>query len=336
MATVLIPSYEPDARLLDLVCELITRGMTSIVIVDDGSGADYDDIFAAAEECGCKVLKHDVNRGKGCALKTGFRFIRDSGMAGGIVCADSDGQHLPDDIRKIADAVADKPNEIVLGSRRFAGKVPLRSRFGNWATRRVYAFTTGMTLHDTQTGLRGYSVGMMEWLCRIPGERFEYEMNVLLAAPAAGYAICEIPIETVYMDGNRSSHFRPFADSLKIYYPILKFSASSLLAALIDFILLLALSQAANLFIAVVASRAGSSLFNYFTNRTYVFATGKTAPINKSMPRYYTLVLLVVLLNYGFMHIWHERIGLPIIPAKLLTEAALFALSFWAQRRFVY
>ena len=116
---------------------------------------------------------------------------------------------------------------MVLGSRKFTGQVPLRSRFGNSVTRGVFAITTGSKVYDTQTGLRGFPHHMLDWLCEIPGDRFEYEMNMLLAARREGYAIREVFIETVYLEENKSSHFRPLVDSMRIYLPILAFSASS-------------------------------------------------------------------------------------------------------------
>jgi Glycosyltransferases involved in cell wall biogenesis len=338
--TILIPSYEPDERLLGLIHSLKENGNPSILVVDDGSGEDYREIFDSARAAGCTVVTHPANLGKGRALKTGFDYIRRSGHPDGVVCADSDGQHLPKDIMRVANAVREHPRHIVLGSRRFTGKVPARSRFGNTATRMVYSYATGTPIHDTQTGLRGYSPDMLDWLCRIPGDRFEYEMNMLLESKNAGYDLMEVPIDTVYLDENKSSHFRPLADSARIYFPFLKFAASSGLSALLD-ILLLFLLQAIgmNLFLSVVGARIGSSLFNFAMNRTFVFE-GKdnrsAKSMKRSMPRYYSLVVIVLLCNYGLLHTFHESIGIPLLAAKLMTEAILFAFSFWAQKKFVY
>ncbi|THF75747.1 bifunctional glycosyltransferase family 2/GtrA family protein [Cohnella fermenti] len=345
--TILIPSYEPDERLLGLIHSLKENSDASILVVDDGSGEGYRGIFDSARNAGCTVVTLPVNRGKGRALKIGFDYIRRSGESDGVVCADSDGQHLPKDIMKVATAVRDNPRHIVLGSRRFTGKVPARSRLGNTATRMVYSAATGTPIHDTQTGLRGYSPDMLEWLCEIPGERFEYEMNMLLESKQAGYRLIEVPIDTVYLDENKSSHFRPLVDSARIYFPFLKFCASSGLSALLD-ILLLFLFQAIdwNLFFSVVGARTGSSLFNFGMNRAFVFgkkskqkeripATASRS-LKRSMPRYYALVAIILLSNYGLLYAFHESIGIPLLAAKLMTEAILFAFSFWAQKKFVY
>ncbi|GMK42109.1 glycosyl transferase [Paenibacillus sp. CCS19] len=335
--TVLIPSYEPDVRLLGLVRQLIDVNTRDIVIVDDGSGDNYKSIFTAAEQLGCTILTHERNMGKGRSLKTGFQYIKMLRRKDGVICADSDGQHLPSDIMRIADAVDRLPQHIVLGSRQFTGEVPLRSRFGNTATRQIYKFTTGSAIQDTQTGLRGFSNDMLDWLCSIPGERFEYEMNMLLKARAAGYHLTEIPIETVYLEENKSSHFRPLADSIAVYLPIIKFSGASLICALLDYGLLLLIHMLmANLLLAVVGARACSSLVNYAMNRQFVFTDNGPSEVRRSMPKYFALVLLILTLNYGLMYGLNELAHIPLLISKLLTEGVLFLLSYWSQRKFVY
>jgi glycosyltransferase involved in cell wall biosynthesis len=205
---ILIPAYEPTNRMITLIKNLKDKCDYPILIVDDGSGSNYKNIFDTAEEMGCLVLTQEKNKGKGDALKLGFEFIQVLGQPHGIVTADCDGQHLPDDIIKIAKAVDENPNTVILGCRRFTGTVPFRSRFGNSITRGVFAFASGVKVYDTQTGLRGYSSSMINWLCEVPGHRFEYEMNQLLEASFSGYEIKEIDIDTVYLEENKSSHFR--------------------------------------------------------------------------------------------------------------------------------
>ncbi|MGZ7444019.1 glycosyltransferase [Paenibacillus sp. TH7-28] len=337
MTTILIPAYEPDERLLNLIGQLKKMPDTRIVIVDDGSGEAYRPIFDTARAEGCKVLRHEANRGKGRALKTGFRYLLDTGERGPVVCADSDGQHLPADIGRVAAAVREQGCSLVLGSRRFTGKVPLRSRLGNAVTRFVFAFTTGTKIYDTQTGLRGYSADMLEWLCSVPGERFEYEMNLLLGAKRKGCTLEEVFIDTVYLDDNKSSHFRPLADSARIYLPILLFSASSILSAGLDFALLFLLQAfSKNLALSVAGARICSSTANFAMNRRFVFAHGRSAKLYASLPRYFSLVLIVLLLNMGLMHVYHDLASIPLIAAKLLTEGSLFLFSYWAQRKYVY
>ncbi|SET21448.1 bifunctional glycosyltransferase family 2/GtrA family protein [Paenibacillus sp. NFR01] len=335
--TVLIPSYEPDHRLVELIGRLRKVTNAPIVIVDDGSGERFKEIFEAVKAAGCTVLTHMVNRGKGRALKTGFQYIMDHIRTAAVVCADSDGQHTPQDIVAVGQASEWAESKMVLGSRRFTGKVPLRSRFGNRLTSKVFDAATGIDIGDTQTGLRGYPRSMLGWLLQVPGERFEYEMNLLLEAPARGYGILEVPIETIYLNDNESSHFRPVADSLKIYLPILKFCAASILSGVLDFVLLLVLqSLTSSLLLSVIGARIGSSAVNYGVNRRLVFDRQQTSGFAQSVSRYYTLAVLILALNYGLLSVLHTWLGLQLVPAKLLTEGLLFLSSFWVQRKFVY
>lgn len=333
---ILIPAYEPAERLLELIKKLQEKCSFPIVIVDDGSSDKYRHIFQTAAELGCTVLYHDINRGKGRALKTGFAFIREQGETEGVVCADCDGQHLPDDIIKVARRVQQNQGLIILGARHFTGKVPLRSRFGNTVTRSIFTLATGTRITDTQTGLRGYSADMLDWLAGIPGERFEYEMNMLLEARQAGYKFEEIEIDTVYLQQNSSSHFHPLKDSVKVYLPIIKFCTSSFLSAVVDFLLLMVLGTfTSSLLFAVVAARACSSLLNYSLNRNFVFS-GNRDGMKWPLPKYFGLVILILGLNYMLLHLLHENMGVPLFYAKLLTESILFVFSYSIQKVFVF
>jgi glycosyltransferase involved in cell wall biosynthesis len=226
---VLIPSYEPGEQLVSLVGAIRSaRHDLPIVIVNDGSAAWFDSVFEAARADGVTIVRHPRNLGKGRALKTGFSHIAESFPGEDVVCADSDGQHQIRDIMRVADALHGRDDTIVLGSRGWTGQVPFKSWIGNTLTRRVFRASTGLRVGDTQTGLRAYPASMLPWLQAIEGERFEYEMSVLLDAAKAGFALEEVGIETVYLEGNGSTHFRPLVDSLRVYVPLVKFSVSSL------------------------------------------------------------------------------------------------------------
>lgn len=333
---ILIPAYEPGQRLIELVEKLQAKCDYPILIVNDGSNASYDSIFQTIEEFGCTVLRHPHNQGKGSALKTGFHYIKDQTESEGVVCADCDGQHLPEDIIKVAREIKKKPGYIILGCRRFVGKVPLRSRFGNSITRTMFALASGTRITDTQTGLRGYSADMLDWLCSIPGERFEYEMTLLLEAPGLGYPLHEVEINTVYHEQNPSSHFHTIKDSARVYLPILKFCSSSGLSALLDFAILMILgSLTSSLLWAVIAARACSSLFNYTLNKFFVFSKGH-AGMKQPFIKYFSLVILILFFNYQFLALFHETLGMPLLYAKILTETILFLFSYWMQRIFVF
>jgi glycosyltransferase involved in cell wall biosynthesis len=221
---IVLPVYEPGHGLVTTVKALqdATPG-TPLLVVDDGSGPASGQVLREAEELGCTVLRHGTNRGKGAALKTAFRHVAATCPGHAVVCADPDGQHHVTDILRVAEHV-EVSGRMVLGVRRFEGRVPLRSRFGNTVTRLLFRAATGCPVQDTQTGLRGYTANLLDWLCGIPGERFEYEMNVLLHAARAGRPIAETVITTTYLGDNGTSHFGSVADSVRVYRPLLRYA----------------------------------------------------------------------------------------------------------------
>jgi putative flippase GtrA len=333
---VLIPAYEPDRRLVELCAEL-RRLELSMVVVDDGSGPGFAEVFGAVASLGCDVITLTCNQGKGHALKQGFAHAERTFPGEDVVTADCDGQHTIADILRVGAETAARRDSIVLGTRRFSGAVPLRSRLGNGVTRMVFARSTGRNVGDTQTGLRGYPAGSLAWLQHVPGERFEYELSVLLQAADGGCVLREVPIDTVYLDDNASSHFRPIVDSLRVYLPLVRFSLSSLAAFLLDFVLVLVLYAATgSLAASVVVARVVSATLNYTANRTYVFASGASTSVITSAARYFGLAGILLAANYGLMHLLHEEVGAGIVVAKLVTEAAMFLGSYQVQRRFVF
>ena len=174
---ILIPAYEPDSILIELINK-INKHKFDIVVVDDGSGKNYDSIFNKIERK-CKLIRYDTNQGKGHALKVGYQYIRSNYLENYIVVTmDSDGQHTIEDAEKLASYVEEHPNCLVLGKRIRDKKVPLRSKIGNGITKFVYDIVTGLNVYDTQTGLRAFSYQLMDTSINVEGERFEYEMNI--------------------------------------------------------------------------------------------------------------------------------------------------------------
>ena len=230
---VLIPAWQPEQWLTVLVASLVARGFGAVVIVNDGSDEKCSVLFEElARLPRVHVLRHAMNLGKGRALKTGIHyFLNELRMMDGLVTADADGQHMPADIVLVAEALLEADGKLVLGSRRFTADAPLRSRFGNGLTRHIFAFVTGAKLTDTQTGLRAFPRNLLPELLVLDGERYEYEMTVLAHVCCLGNKPLEIPIETIYIDGNRASHFNPVWDSMRIYFVLMRFYFDEILAA---------------------------------------------------------------------------------------------------------
>lgn len=334
---ILIPSFEPDARLVQLVSSLRDSApQLQVVIVDDGSGPEYADLFATAQLAGADVIGYDDNRGKGHALKFGFNYSRKNHPGEAVVCADSDGQHTVADILRVAAQLHASEGAMVLGGRAFAGEVPARSRFGNAVSRAAFKFATGVAVRDTQTGLRGYPANMLDWLLNVKGERFEYELNLLLGSRSAGIRIEEIEIETVYLQHNASSHFRPIVDSIRVFAPLLRYISSSLAAFVIDAVGLLLLFALTNsLLISVIGARLVSASVNFLINRHLVFQSGTREHVARDALRYVILAMALVASSYVWLAVLVDW-GVPLVVAKVFSDVTLYIISFQVQRRFVF
>lgn len=219
---IIIPSFEPDDKLIQLVDKLNDIKDIDIIVIDDGSGVKYKSIFNCVNKK-AKVISYDINRGKGYALKTGFKYVKENYKEYVIVTMDCDGQHSVKDAIKLLNYAEKHNKELIIGKRIRGTNTPLRSNIGNSITMFVYRLTTGIKVYDTQSGLRAFTNEIMDFLLNIKGNRFEYEMNVLLNAPSNNITIKEIEIETIYIDNNKSSHFKTIKDSFRVYKVILNY-----------------------------------------------------------------------------------------------------------------
>ena len=333
---VLIPAYQPDARLPRLILELHRADpSTKIVVVDDGSGQKFSDIFEASATAGAHVISYEHNRGKGYALREGFTWIRD--VAGDspecVVTADADGQHTLNDIFRVGRTCTDT-GKSVLGVREFVGHVPARSRIGNTATSALFWLATGWKLKDTQTGLRAFPVALLPALLEVQGDRYEYELRVLLHLAKFRHPVTQIPIETIYEAGNPTSHFRPLQDSARIWAPLLKFAASSGVATVIDYVLVLVLNALTGaLFLPVITARVVSASVNFAMNRRVFEATG--VPLRRSALRYAALAVAVIAGSYTILAVL-TGIGMPLWIAKIIADTTMYLVSYSAQSRYVF
>ncbi|MBR4578722.1 MAG: glycosyltransferase family 2 protein [Oscillospiraceae bacterium] len=223
--TIIVPSLDPDEKLNQVVEGLLQEGFTDILLVNDGSHPEHREPFeTAAKHPEVTVLTHEVNKGKGRAMKTAFAWCMENRPdIDGVVTVDGDNQHKPHDVRRCAEAMVAQPAKVWLGVRDFSlPEVPFRSRMGNTLTRNVMRLFCGVSVTDTQTGLRAIAREHLPLMCRIEGERYEYETEMLPALHEAGVGLGEVVIDTVYIDENQTSHFHPLKDSAKIYKIILR------------------------------------------------------------------------------------------------------------------
>lgn len=327
--------------MLKLLEEFRDNGDFLPIVVDDGSGAEFRTIFDRVPDFAV-LLRHEVNRGKGAALKTAMQHVLDALPDCDLaLTADADGQHKYADILRVNQVARDNPGALVLGSRKFEGEVPFKSRWGNAITRQVFAIASGAKVYDTQTGLRAFGREAMEQFLKIPGDRYEYEINMLLAAAQSGRPIVEERIATVYIDDNSSSHFHPVRDSFKIYMCILKFGCSSLIAFAIDFVMLLLLSRLTaglgaelSLVVSAVGARLVSASANFCINRRVVFKGNET--LGKAIAKYAALAVGILAVNYLLLRLLNIVLRWPLALSKIIVEVLLFVVSFVVQGKFVY
>ncbi|MEO5358262.1 MAG: bifunctional glycosyltransferase family 2/GtrA family protein [Nitrospirae bacterium YQR-1] len=335
---VLIPAYNPDEKLLRVVSELVGLGLKHLIIINDGSKPECCPIFDELEKFEqCHILKHAKNFGKGRALKTGFNyFCLNFPDATGVVTADADGQHLPEDIYKVSTSLCRHRNKLVLGARAFTKDIPLRSYLGNVITRYVFLLLIGKKFSDTQTGLRGIPTEMVKGILDLSGERYEYEVNMLIYTKVNRVPVAEEPISTIYIENNRSSHFNPFYDSMKIYFLLVRFVFSSLFASLLDFILFTIMYKLTSnvFFISFWSARLTAGSFNFFVNKRMVFKSRGSALV--CLVKYITLILSLGSISFVLIDLLVDDFGINIFIAKVTVEVVLFLVSFSAQRDYIF
>ena len=359
--TVLIPSFQPDHRLEPYVERLINADIAQIVIVDDGSGTAYDDVFISlAKHPAVTVLRYPDNRGKGYALRHGLRYILDEGSdCRFIITADSDGQHKVEDILRMSLALRADSRGILLGVRDFsAAHVPPKSRMGNRITRKIFQALYGQRIDDTQTGLRGFTVDKIEPFLTVKGNRYEYEMNQLIYCSIAGIPIRSLPIETVYEDNNAGSHFRAFRDSYRIYRVIMarfvRFVLSSMICFLLDYGIYVLLSSLLEThepklgyeisflfihFVPLIGIAAGvarviSATVNYAINKRLVFES--RAGALRAFIRYAVTAVLIIALSAGIVSTLLIGLGWSDKITKIPVDLLLFFISYYLQRKWVF
>lgn len=339
MSFVVIPAYQPDNKLIKLLQGLRKESLSEIIVIDDGSKDESVSIIEQAKEY-ATVLKHETNKGKGEALKTAFDYINKRGVEGVVVTADADGQHAIDDIQNVTDNAKNNPNNLVLGVRQFSKDIPFRSRFGNILTKFAFKLNTGKSVSDTQTGLRGFHTNMLPFMLEIDGKRYEYEMNMLTEA-TKNYEISEVPIQTIYIEENESSHFRPIKDGLIIYKNLFKFALSSLFGFLVDYLIyaiaIFFISNMGVLYELVIANtlaRLVSATTNYKINKTLVF--NNKGSVAKTGLEYFILAVFIYLADTGLLYIFHDNLGINIYLVKIVVGIILFILSWLVQKYIIF
>ena len=334
---IIIPALNPTQALTELVAQLRRAGFANIVVINDGSSADTRNAFLAVAELGARLIEFERNRGKGAALKAGFEHAIKAGFRFAIT-VDADGQHLPADIVAVARAaLAHSASVAVLGVRQFVGQVPLRSRFGNKLTQWLFRKLTGVSIGDTQTGLRVFPAALLAQLQQLHGDRYEYEMNVLLSIARWNVPVVEVPISTVYLDGNSSSHFRPLLDSTRIYAVLLRDVFLALSSFGLDIALFSILVTAtSNILLATYLARLLSGTYNFLGNKYFVFYRRDTASLRMEVVSYVTLALLLASASGALVSVLVALLVANAAVCKIMVDLGLYVTSFVARRYLVF
>lgn len=347
---VVIPALNPQTELITYVEALTTQGFSNILIIDDGSEPDHQVVFDELKKLlSVDLLVHETNRGKGAGLKSAFKYYlehKDHHQWQGVITVDSDGQHLVSDVERINDEINGANSWLVLGTRKFDTEdVPKKSLFGNRTTTGFFRLFYGKTISDTQTGLRGISDELIPHMLDIEGDRFEYEMNMLIWAVKHGVFISEVPIQTVYLNDNESSNFRAIADSYLIYKHILKSFLVFILVAISSFLIDVTLFQllilvfermtsGARIGLAALIARLSSSLYNYAMNKKFTFKNDDQ--VKKSIFKYYALMVVELVISTVIVFLIYRITFLPELLIKVLVDSAIFVISFFIQKYFVF
>lgn len=344
---ILIPAYNPTTNLLKLVEELIHKKFHKFIIVNDGSDPN-NKIFPKLKEINeIDLLEYPENKGKGYALKYGINHYLENYKNNykGIVTVDADFQHLPEDILNISIKLTENEQSLILGVRNFnLENVPKANRLGNKITSVVFKILYGKKISDTQTGLRAIPNRLLHLSLETSGNRFEYEMNMLIKFSNKNINILEIPIKTIYYEESESK-FNKVVDSLMIYKVLfseyLKFIMSSLLSSVIDitlFSLLIKLfsfqSDNLKIIFATCLARLVSSFFNFNFNKAFVFKSHEKNL--KILYKYYLLCITRMLMSAWLVLIIYNLISLNETIIKIIVDAVLYLVSYKIQKKYIF
>lgn len=349
---VIIPSLNPDEKLIQVVEGAINEGFKHLVLVNDGSDEAHMGPFnEASKHPEVTILTHEVNKGKGRGLKTAFSYIYENLKdAEGVITVDGDNQHTPHDMANCSRRLLEEKDKMILGCRDFdAPDVPAKSKAGNKFTRFIFKALAGMSITDTQTGLRAFPMSFLPILIETKGERFEYETEMFFSLDRHNLKWVEETIDTVYIEENKSSHYHPVKDSIKIgkiiFGNIFRYILSAISSFAIDYglfnlinvMLATSMDKEARILIATFGARVISSFYNYNVNRKAVFKS--ETKMSKSIKRYYILCVCQTAISYVAVYLLSTLCGAGTgleAVLKLIVDILLFLFSFRIQQAWVY
>ena len=335
---IVVPTLDPDEDIMRKFIKELHKEFESILVINDGSKERHNKFFESLEKDGIEVIRHYRNFGKGRALKNAFNYLLNKyPNIEGVITCDCDGQHSVKDIKKCAKSLMKNKDKLILGVRNFDNdNVPPKSKFGNKITRNIFKIFIGLTISDTQTGLRGLSKNLMNRFMDLSGERYEYETNMLIECKEESVRIEEVEIETIYLNSNANSHFNPLKDSIMIYKLFMKYFIVAFSSFILDIILFSAIFGILNInskiLAATILARVVSSIYNYIVNINLIF---KNMSI-KSLFKYYILAIIEMFFSGCFVTYLYNLLNFNVILIKIIVDTILWFINLFVQREFVF
>lgn len=334
---VLIPAYNPPPNFLKLVYDLVEAGIKKIVIVNDGTEEKFLHFFEKISHFPqIEILSHAVNLGKGAALKTGLNyFYTHESELSGVVTADADGQHALDDIIDVGNFMLSQQETLILGARNSNKNVPFRSKLGKTVTKRLYRLVVGQKINDSQSGLRGIPKSFIPDFLKISSNGYEFELDMLLTCKYTQRKVMEKEIKTIYLEGNKSSHYSPILDSLKIYFVLFRSIILSFATFCVDItVFSLARFFGLSILSSQALARAVSIVFYYPLAKKAVFFSDENNKI--ALPKYIFLVFMSGVFSYALINLLIYEFNMGFIQAKILAESVIYIFNFAIQREFIF
>jgi putative flippase GtrA len=330
---IIIPALNPNEKILKIVEDLKRLKFQNIIVVDDGSKKECKKYFQILKDkFNATIIENINNCGKGASIKAAIKQVYEKFYFSGIITMDCDGQHLVEDVVKIADEMNE--NDVIFGIRNFNNPgVPFRSKFGNKFSSFYLKLTTGIYLEDTQTGLRGIPKKYFELAINTEGQRYEYEMNFLLQACLKKVNIKKVYINTVY--GENESYFRIIRDSYKIYNEFFKNIIASLICAIVDVLIFGILLNIFSIFLSNIIARISSGFFDFALNKIWVFKKKNSKNTIKEFIKYVILFLVQMLINSILVTYIVGVLGHCIL-VKIIINIVLYFINFFIKKRLIF
>ena len=339
---VIIPAYNPGEVMIEFITKLFCAGFKNIVIIDDGSKEESRGVISDAESFGCRVVRHAVNLGKGRSLKDALNYIAlyMSECKYGMVLDCEGNQNIPS-INKLARALLKNPDSLVLGCRNYRSKnTKFGKRITNILTKAVMTLLCGVTVADTKTTIRAFSMETAMKFINTGGERYDYEVNVLLESKSKEVKITEVTLGDENFT-NKESHYNPLIDSFNLYKLFLRYLLVAVITYGVDlglFRLLMAylkiISPIYYTIIDTVLARIVSSFVGLVIKRKRVFKTKEHTAATAA--KYYTAIfgqmIVSALAVWSLQKVW----PVDVVVIKLIVDFVLFIIGFIAQREWVF